>query len=103
MLKLTAALNQAISSYYRSDPCAPSLISSFLPAKKATAKHGEWYFSIVRYTLKFGRGKYVVINGKGHDYVEGLKALASDWLLSIGNTTNTNELVRLQKILLEKP
>jgi len=102
MLKLTAALNQAISSYYRQDPCSPSLISSFLPARKSTP-HGQWYFSIVRYTLKFGQGKCVVINGKGGDYVEGLKSLASDWLQSIGNNSTTPELVRLQKILLEKP
>lgn len=103
MLKLTAALNQAISSYYRSDPCSPSLISSFLPTKKSTAMHGEWYFSIVRYTRKFGLGKQVVTNGKGTDYVEGLKAIASNWLQAIGNNNSTRDLVRLQKILLEKP
>lgn len=45
----------------------------------------------------------MVINGKGSDYVEGLKTLASNWLQSIGNNNSTSELVRLQKILLEKP
>jgi len=97
MLKLTAALNQAISDYYRNDPCSPSLITSYLP------KNGEWYFSIVRYARKFGMGKYLVLNGKGLDYVEGLKALSTNWLQSIGNVNNSPELSRLQKIVLENP
>ena len=97
MLKLTAALNQAISSYYRNDYSAPSLITSYLPKK------GEWYFSIVRYSLKFGQGKFVVMNGKGVDYTEGLLALASNWLQSIGNASATPELTRLSKIVSEKP
>jgi hypothetical protein len=97
MLKLTASLNQAISQYYLNDPSSPSLITSYLP------KNGEWYFSIVRYSHKFGGGKYLVLNGKGRDYVEGLKELATNWLQSIGNVTSSAELSRLQKILSEKP
>ena len=97
MLKLTAALTQAISAYYRLDPSAPSLITAYLN------KTGEWYFSIVRYTRRFGFGKTVVINGKGTDYTEGLKTLAFNWMQSIGNATVEPELVRLQKILAEKP
>lgn len=97
MLKLTAALTQAISAYYRLDPCSPSLITSYLD------KTGEWYFSIVRYKRKFGLGKIVVINGKGKEYTEGLKQLATDWMQSIGNSTVERELVRLQTILAEKP
>jgi hypothetical protein len=97
MLKLTAALNQAISHYYRNDPSTPSLISSYLPKK------GEWYFSIVRYSRKFGTGKIVVLSNKGSDYVEGLRTLAANWMQSIGNVNTGRELARLQKILAVKP
>jgi hypothetical protein len=95
MLKLTAALNQAISAYYQNDLSAPSLITSYI------AKTGEWYFSIARYSRRFGAGKYIVVNGKGKDYTEGLKALASDWLRYIGGPSKHSDVKRLQKILNE--
>lgn len=96
MLKLTASLNQAISSYYHLDPSAPSLISSFLATKNV------WYFSIVRYSQRFGQGKIVVLNANGPDYVSGLKSLASGWIKSIGGVPQGNhEITRLEKIISE--
>lgn len=45
----------------------------------------------------------MVLNGKGNDYVEGLKTLATDWSKSIGNVVSSPELARLGKIIAEKP
>lgn len=54
---------------YDSDPSSPSLIVSWL------ADLQQWYFSFVRYSEKFGKGKYVVHRVLNSDFSKGAEQI----------------------------
>lgn len=94
-LVILAQLNRAITEFYRDDPTAPGVLTSWLTRGDEAPCA---YVSIHRYHATYGGSKEVVVKAKGASLEAALKTLAVAWIESVGSGSEMQKLVDLVQV-----
>lgn len=89
-MKSMRILMKAVTEYYKTDPCTPSVTCSWL---------GDvWYVSICRYTKKYGDGKVVVCKTTGRNLKQCICVLSGMFLTVTGYGPAIRELIQSREL-----